>query len=227
MRIETNMIWIVAVCSLLVEAGCETRIDPRYAITGVIDRNSEAESQRQWDRLNASSGPFQIQCLSVPRPTGKKWNLASFTLPSSNSISFTKLFEGPEHNAHASVHIGSLGHTFSTIKEYRGWRSDHGPKGNERNIVLNYTIQPDTKYGPLCLRCYEEIETHRITASSHTILRHKTWAYFFLLPNLPSMEVRVSYTEWGLPDDMPTDLPKDGEEFIQGIGIRENSQGVP
>jgi hypothetical protein len=173
------------------------------------------------DRLNASSGPFNVECLSVRRPTGEKWQLADFTLPSSNSISFTKSISRPQHYAHASVHIGPLGQTFTDIKEYREWVADHRFKGNAQNIVLNYTLLPDTKYGPLCLRSCEEIETHRITTLSHTILRHKSWEYLFLLPQLPGKEVRVSYTEWGLPNDIPKELPNDGEAFIQGIGIAE------
>jgi hypothetical protein len=216
-------IWAALV--LLVGSGCETGLDPRYIITRAIDRHDPyyKQAQARWDALNASPGPFQVQCLSVPRPEGQNWQLSSFTLPSSNHMWFVQQLAGQHHDAFAHVDIFSLNRTFATAQEYRQWRCDHGPKGNKQNFVLDYSVQSDSRYGQFCVRSFEDMETHRITTFSHTILRHRTWAYCFLLPELPGKEVKISYFEWGLPPDVATALPADGEAFIAGVQINRIS----
>lgn len=216
-----TVIPLCAAYALLLGSGCETRLDPRFIITGAIDRHDPyyKQAQARWDALNASNGPFQMECLSVPRPQGQDWQLGSFTLPSSTAISFDKRLAGLHHNAFATVHISPLNRTFASVDEYRQWRYDHWPKGNKQNFQLQYTVEPDSRYGQFCLRSFEDVETHQITTFSHTILRHKTWAYCLLLPELPGKEVHISYFEWGLPSDVATALPADGEAFIQGVQI--------
>jgi hypothetical protein len=214
----------VAICAafaLLVGLGCETQMDPRFIITGAIDRHSPEYKQEQarWDSLNASDGPFQLQCLSIPRPEGQGWELSGLSLPTSNYICFCKDLAGKHHYAFATARIFHLMRSFASLQEYRQWRYDHRPIGNSQNFVLDFSIEPDARSGQFCLRSFEDIETHKISTFTHTILRHKTWAHHFLLPELPGSEVEVSYTEWGFPSDVATALPADGGAFIFGVQI--------
>ena len=221
MKKSANVLICVIMSSFL--NGCGTAFDPRLPITGAIDSHDPyyKNAETQYQTLNSSPGPFQLQDLSVPRPTGQGWNLISFELPTSNSICFTKNFHEPGHSAFAKVDILPQVKSFGNVEEYTEWyRNGLFSQTNSQNLLLNYSIIADKKYGEFCLKYFTDIETIEKRTFSQKIWRTREWGYYFLLPNQLHENAYVTYFETGSSTEVATNLPSEAEAFLNGVEIK-------